>query len=262
MSSEESLIIIASGRKVFAQIYKPTSTPASAIPILFIHGLMGTHDAWKHILPIFPTHTRILYDLFGHGRTPYDTPATPATLAEDARDVVAHFGFAKQKVDVVAHSGGAIAALEFAATYPGAVRNLVLLGPPAVPLPKEQMEQNIQFVKAQGLPAVLAMQKNFLGAAAKDDASIHEALAAQVGGQKLEGILAIFDAMAASQAKEVAVDKVAVFYGKEDPASGKEGAEALARRLGGEVGELPCGHWFMLEAPQLLGEELIKIIGA
>ncbi|KAI0066236.1 alpha/beta-hydrolase [Artomyces pyxidatus] len=258
MALNAALATMASGRQIFVQKYDPEYAAGADIPVLFIHGMAGRHTAWGPVLPFFPARTRIVYDLHGHGRTPSNGPATPATLAEDARDILVHFGI-HTKVDVIAHSGGCVPALAFAATYPRSVRRLALLGPPPIPVPHEMMAANMGLIKANGMRGVLAVQKTFFGPNTKS-AAAYQVLEEDTQAQRVDGVLAFCDALIAFVVGVVHAEKALIVYGTEDPVSSKAGAQVLAYKIGGTVVEVGGGHWFMLENPLQLGEELRKFL--
>ena len=102
------------------------SGPATAPPLVLIHGLGLDHRLWDALLPHLRTRTLRL-DLRGHGDS--DTPAPPyamGTLIRDVERLMTHFAF-KDAVVLGAGEGGLIAQ-GLAAKRLDLVRALVLTG--------------------------------------------------------------------------------------------------------------------------------------
>jgi len=95
--------------------------------IVFIHGLLGSHRDWTHLLEDLSAHHRVLaLDLFGHGASAkpvgdYSLSAHAATV----RDLLDHLGI--ETVTLVGHSLGGGIALQFAYLFPDRVEGLVLV---------------------------------------------------------------------------------------------------------------------------------------
>jgi pimeloyl-ACP methyl ester carboxylesterase len=104
-------------------------------PVVLIHGLLlGSLAQWYFTLApaLAIDHRVVLYDLRGHGRSPFAaTGFDLATLARDLDEVLALQGV-RGPVDVVGHSYGGLVALASALSRPDRVRRLVLVD---VPLP-------------------------------------------------------------------------------------------------------------------------------
>ena len=95
--------------------------------ILFIHGLLGSHDNWTHLVDrLDNTHRVVIPDLFGHGASAkpvgdYSLGAHAAIL----RDLIDHLGIAR--VVLVGHSLGGGIAMQFCYLFPERVEALVLV---------------------------------------------------------------------------------------------------------------------------------------
>jgi len=95
--------------------------------IVFVHGLLGSHRSWAHLVSELATDHRVLApDLFGHGASAkpmgdYSLGAHAAAL----RDLLDHLGIGP--VALVGHSLGGGIALQFAYLFPDRVRRLVLV---------------------------------------------------------------------------------------------------------------------------------------
>ncbi|MGZ4595466.1 MAG: alpha/beta fold hydrolase [Actinomycetes bacterium] len=96
-------------------------------PVVFIHGLLGSHRDWSDLLGDLSTQHRVLApDLFGHGSSAkpmgdYSLGAHAATL----RDLLDHLDV--PAVTLVGHSLGGGIALQFAYLFPDRVQRLVLV---------------------------------------------------------------------------------------------------------------------------------------
>lgn len=95
--------------------------------VLFLHGLLGSHASWEHLVHELADDFRIVApDLFGHGASEktlgdYSLSTHAATL----RDLLVHLGI--DHVTLVGHSFGGGIALEFCYLFPERVQRLVLV---------------------------------------------------------------------------------------------------------------------------------------
>lgn len=95
--------------------------------VLFIHGLLGSHRNWIHLLDKLDDRHRVLApDLFGHGASAkpmgdYSIGAHAATL----RDLLDRLGV--NRVTLVGHSLGGGIAMQFCYLFPERVDRLVLV---------------------------------------------------------------------------------------------------------------------------------------
>lgn len=95
--------------------------------ILFIHGLLGSHRSWTHLVDELAVDRRVVApDLFGHGASAkpmgdYSLSAHAATL----RDLLDHLGI--NSATLVGHSLGGGIALQFSYLFPDRVDRLVLV---------------------------------------------------------------------------------------------------------------------------------------
>ena len=101
-------------------------TMGAGPPIVFAHGLGGSHASWWQQVPEFAsTHACVT---FAHrGFTPSSAPPTgpdPLLYADDLATLADHLGLAPMVI--VAQSMGGWTAIEFALRFPARVRGLVL----------------------------------------------------------------------------------------------------------------------------------------
>jgi pimeloyl-ACP methyl ester carboxylesterase len=99
----------------------------SGTPAVFVHGLLGSHRTWAHLVAeLAEDHRVIAPDLFGHGgsakpRGDYSLGAHAATL----RDLLDELGLGR--VTLVGHSLGGGVTLQFAYLFPDRLERLVLV---------------------------------------------------------------------------------------------------------------------------------------
>ena len=129
------VVSLPSGRSLYVEKYDRDSVASGPdIPIVIIHGMYLTTRSWKPTLPYLKQYTRILYDSQGHGQTPPSSSVmTVESFAEDTRDVLTYFGY--ESAYVIGHSLGAYNAVNFAQSYPGMTKKLILVTPCIIPMP-------------------------------------------------------------------------------------------------------------------------------
>jgi pimeloyl-ACP methyl ester carboxylesterase len=96
--------------------------------LLFVHGLLGSHEQWVHLVDdLARDHRVIAPDLFGHGASAkpmgdYSLGAHAASL----RDLLDHLGV--RSATLVGHSLGGGIVLQLAYLFPERAERLVLVG--------------------------------------------------------------------------------------------------------------------------------------
>lgn len=88
--------------------------PATAQPVILLHGLGCTHRHWTAVAQrLAERHRVILWDARGHGGRTHlnDPPPSLHHLAQDVADVIAHERL--QRVVLVGHSMGALTAMQY-----------------------------------------------------------------------------------------------------------------------------------------------------
>lgn len=114
------------------------------LPILLLHGWMGTSYHWRKVMPLLAARHRVVaIDARGYGESdkPYDG-YDGRTIAEDLRQVASVLGL--ERPIVVGHDMGALPALLFAAESPESVRGLVYVDEP---LPGYNLDRFTAFTK-------------------------------------------------------------------------------------------------------------------
>jgi pimeloyl-ACP methyl ester carboxylesterase len=134
------------GSLYVVDLREESPTPSGALPIVFVHGMVGHTGFWNAALAACADRRRaVAFDLRGHGNSapPADGDYSIEACAADTLAVVDALGLGP--IVLVGHSYGALVTIETAATRPDSVRRLVLVDPPgdvtALPDPslKEQM---------------------------------------------------------------------------------------------------------------------------
>ncbi|HSK54601.1 MAG TPA: alpha/beta fold hydrolase [Jiangellales bacterium] len=96
-------------------------------PLVFVHGLLGSHRGWAHLVADLASERRVIApDLLGHGTSA--KPVGDYSLGSHAailRDLLDHLGV--ERVDLVGHSLGGGIALQFTYLFPDRVARLVLV---------------------------------------------------------------------------------------------------------------------------------------
>ena len=100
---------------------------AAPAALLLIHGLGGSRQTWRHLLPALArTHTEIAPDLPGHGES--DPPAGDYSLGAHAcavRDLLLALGH--HRATLIGHSLGGGVALQTAYQFPERIDRLMLI---------------------------------------------------------------------------------------------------------------------------------------
>lgn len=111
--------------------------------IIFIHRMGGSSEVYTPLissLGLHESHSLHLLDLEGRGLSPTKASSV-VSIESHASDVAALAAHLKlEAATVVAHSMGCLIAETLALQHPFLVKKLVLLGPPATPLPEAARE--------------------------------------------------------------------------------------------------------------------------
>lgn len=108
--------------------YLDSDDTGSGPPVLFVHGILGSHRNWSHLIDLLDDEHRVIVpDLFGHGASAkplgdYSISAHAATL-RDLLDLLS-----LDRVTLVGHSLGGGISMQFCYLFPERVERLVLVG--------------------------------------------------------------------------------------------------------------------------------------
>ena len=119
------------GRLYVVDLREESPTPSGAIPIVFVHGMVGHAGFWNAALAACADRRRaIALDLRGHGNSgaPRDGSYSVESCADDVEAVFD--ALALEAAVLVGHSYGTLVTIEAAARRPDVVRRLILIDPP------------------------------------------------------------------------------------------------------------------------------------
>lgn len=107
--------------------YRVANPDASGVPLLCIHGVGSTRDAWAGVIERLPKDRPIItYDLRGHGES--DKPSGPYGIDDFVGDALELLDtLAVTTIDVAGFSLGGLIAQGLTLTAPERVRRLVLI---------------------------------------------------------------------------------------------------------------------------------------
>ncbi|PYP74547.1 MAG: hypothetical protein DMD41_01315 [Gemmatimonadetes bacterium] len=107
----------------------------SGIPLVFVHGSLGTVEDWRAQLDTFARHYRVIvYSRRYHPPNPQRRDGREYGIylhADDLAALLERLGV--ERAHIIGHSYGGYVALAFALRYPDKVWDLVLVEPPILP---------------------------------------------------------------------------------------------------------------------------------
>jgi pimeloyl-ACP methyl ester carboxylesterase len=111
-------------------------------PLLWLHGLMGAGEDWRHVFPEPPTGFSVIApDLRGHGAS--TNPSGDFAFRQCAQDVLALLAHLNlSAVKAIGLSGGGITLLHMATMQPASIDTMVLISaPPYFPAQVRQIQR-------------------------------------------------------------------------------------------------------------------------
>ncbi|UCE32371.1 MAG: alpha/beta fold hydrolase [Burkholderiales bacterium] len=235
----------------------------SGPPVVMIHGLGGTSNAFQPVMAALQGYRVLRPDLPGAGRSAYRVGANSLQgLVRSVQDLMRAAGIGQ--AHLVGHSMGTLIAQWLAATDPRKVLGLTLFGPILEPAPaaRQALLERAAQARSEGMAAL---------AAAISDASLsrhsHAAnpLAAAFVRESLmrqdpKGYAAHCEALAGARAAKHAAIAVPTLLvaGADDSVAPVAIARSLRDRVAGARLEIVenAGHWMTIEAPQRAAELL------
>ncbi|MEZ5649826.1 MAG: alpha/beta hydrolase [Burkholderiaceae bacterium] len=235
----------------------------SAPPVVMIHGLGGSSNAFALLMPGLRGFRVIRPDLLGAGRSP--TRRGSHRLPELGRQLVLALSLlGVKRAHLVGHSMGTWICQWLAAEHPDLVESMVLFGAITEPAQasRDALRERAAAVRHGGLSQVATQIATHTIAARSLDTQplIAAYVRESVMRQSAEGYAALCEALA----EAVRIDPlrircpVTLVTGRDDPVTPPSMAHSLADRLGHARLQLidNCGHWTPIEAPQVCGEAL------
>lgn len=100
-------------------------TGGSGAPVVFLHAGSGSSRLWKHQLSAFAAagYRAIAYDRRGHGQTTV-TDEAASSAADELLALLDHLAI--ERAHLVGTAAGGIASFDFALSYPGRTRSVVV----------------------------------------------------------------------------------------------------------------------------------------
>jgi pimeloyl-ACP methyl ester carboxylesterase len=127
LSQNDSGTIAVNDINYYYEIHPSTSSEQAEeeVPLLLIHGGLGSIDMFGPILPILTEYRQVIgVDLHGHGRTELgDRPITYTDMGDDLAELLKELGH--DRVDVMGYSMGAGVAFRLAIQHPNIVQRVV-----------------------------------------------------------------------------------------------------------------------------------------
>ena len=237
-----------------------------AASIVWLHGAGMDHSVWTLQARAKPFHDRnsLAVDLPGHGRSGGEAAATIARSAAWVVRLLDRLGIGQ--ATLAGHSMGALIALETAATAPGRVEGLALLGA----APRMPVHPGLLAAAAQDLPRAAAMIADWgIGASAKLTGGGTPGVSLATSARRLleasrPGVLAAdlsaCNTYADGEARAAAVScPTLVICGAQDRMTPARQGQKLGGMIGGaRIVTVPAaGHMMMLERPKPVLEALV-----
>ena len=97
------------------------------VPVIFIHGIGLNHGIWDDQINYFKNHNTIVYDLIGHGKTPFKKKSL--TMKDFTKQLLKLVdGLNINKFHLVGFSLGSLIARDFASSYSNRLSSLIIFG--------------------------------------------------------------------------------------------------------------------------------------
>jgi pimeloyl-ACP methyl ester carboxylesterase len=256
-------------------LHYQSSGSSSGPPIVFIHGLGGSLEAWSPLITaakLDQSHSLHRFDLEGQGLSP-TSPTSVLSIASFAADLnsVVDMITATDGVTLIAHSMGCHVAIKFAIQHPDKVKNLILLGTPPTPLPEaasKAFHARSHAARTQGMAAVVdAVAAGATSELTKTTNPVaHAAVRMSLLGQDPEcyakGCSAMANSTDAMDLTQVRA-RTRIVTGSEDKVSPPEMCEkysALLPQSAGVAVLKDTGHWFLFEDVKALADAIVPCV--
>jgi pimeloyl-ACP methyl ester carboxylesterase len=241
--------------------------------VVLVHGAAAGRSVWDETVAALGDGVRtVAYDRRAYGSSSAPEPYTGTTVGEQADDlaeVLRSLGLAPAVL--VGHALGAMIALDVALRFPDLVRGAVLLEPPVL------------WLSPRG-PEVVGDLRDAIEQGARDEGpggAVESYLSLLGGADGLDLLGKSRLSAARSDARAFAADLVAgpswtaarrefraisapirVVSGWRSPAVYREVSAALVELLpSARLVELEAGHFAMLEQPEAVAEEALRLVG-
>jgi pimeloyl-ACP methyl ester carboxylesterase len=244
--------------------YRVDGDLATGAPLILVHGVGSGLGSWDEVVADLPRDRAIVrYDLRGHGRSPApDGPWNVDDFVSDHLKLLARLGVTA--ADTVGFSLGGLIVQRLAATYPGAVRKLVVIGAVAGRTEREKAAvlERLAMVEAEGPGG--AARKSVERWYSKDYLAAHPGV-----GEEIIARMERLDRAAYTHAYRVLATTdladdlgrirapLLAMTGEFDAGSPPRMSDLMADRTGGRLVVLPqARHTVLQECPQLIAKEI------
>lgn len=240
------------------------------VPVLALHGLGGSSNFWWPLHAALPNGLKIIApDMPSSGRSANDPALSISSLATDMLSLMDALGL--EQAHLLSHSMGTIVCQHMAVNAPGRILSLALLGPLAEP--PEPARPNIasraELARTQGMQPI---SDAIIGAALAEKTKMEKPVTTAfvrelVAAQDAEGYALSCLALAEAQATDVTqlTCPTLLITGDEDKVAPPANVDALGANFGSTISPTvleDCGHWTLLEQPQLTIKHLKSFYGA
>jgi 3-oxoadipate enol-lactonase len=236
-------------------------------PVVFVHGLGGSLNAWTPLMPALGRQRCIRLDLPGAGRSQHAYALGSANAHGGRLSTEAHAdavlrvfdALGLQQAHLVGHSFGTLIAQVLAAREPRRVRSLALFGALLEPTQgmRDGMRTRAALAREQGMFEIAeAVSQASLSASSRETQPVSVAYVREtVGAQDPEGYARNCLALGESRAAQLDLIRcpTLIVNGDEDVVTPLSSARQLADRLRSHGTPVRvealgrCGHWPMLE---------------
>jgi len=271
---EEAFVDVAGARMYYLHA-------GSGLPMLLIHGLIGSSATWRNNIDALARHASVYaIDLVNMGKSQRVGGLDAGLRAAAKRIVAVMDSLNLTEADIVAHSHGGAVALMLAALHPRRVRRLILFAPanpycsssdPVVRIYSTPLGRVFAFILPY-LPAPIqriALGKVYGGADRVVDSCLQEIVDGLRNPDTLRHVLCIIRCWFAERAKlKAALRRVKriptlLVWGDRDCTVSLNSAVKLNRKLrGSELIVLPgVGHATFEESPEEANRIMIEWLG-
>ena len=236
-------------------------------PVLMIHGLGGTVNTFTPVLAAFARHRTIRFDLPGSGRSHrVEGPLSLELFVEKTLVVLHKAGV--ERVHVVAHSMGTIVAAHLAASEPGRIASLALLGPLLAPAEPARVAIRARAALAREgdmQPIADALVQTSLSAETRERRPLAVAFVREsLLRQDPESYARTCDALALMQPADTSrIECPALLVtGDEDAVAPPQAVRMMGEKIAGSRVEVlrGCGHWTPVEKPEACTDLLKRFL--
>jgi len=247
----------------------------SGEPLVFVHGYTGDITDWRHQIPVFSRHYRLLImDLRGHGRSEATSDRTAYSIdrfAEDVEALVDHVGFGRYHL--LGHSMGGAIVQEIALRSPDRLLSLTLedtsfkFGTQMDPRMEAWRDERFRVAETQGMRAVSQLPLPMPPPPHMPAERLAE-MAERLANMSVDAFIGAWEALTdwpgtADRAHQIKAPTL-VIYGDLDAPALVKASERLTQMIPRATAAVipECGHSPQWERPELFNEALLRHLRA